>query len=96
MTQSVTNINQAFAGQALKYMQNGTLKEESLFDNVKSSVTSSIPGALIFDTVPTLFGARKIKKTQGGTFMEALKIKTDQKIKARTTPAKHPDPHRHR
>ena len=89
MTQSVTNINQAFAGQALKYMQNGTLKEESLFDNVKSSATSSIPGALIFDTVPTLFGARKIKKTQGGTFMEALKIKTDQKIKARTTPAKH-------
>ncbi len=89
MTQSVTNINQAFAGQALKYMQNGTLKEESLFDNVKSSATSSIPGALIFDTVPTLLGAKKIKKTQGGTFMEALKIKTDQKIKARTIPAKH-------
>lgn len=80
MTQAISNTNVTFAGQALKYMQDGTLKEKSLFQEVKSSAVGSLPFALAFSTVPTLWGARKIVKKEGKTFKEALKIKTDAKL----------------
>ncbi len=82
MTQSVSSTNLAFAGQALKYMETGTLKEKSLFQEVKSSAVGSLPFALAFDTVPTLLGARKIKKAEGITFKEALGKKTADKVKS--------------
>lgn len=87
MTQAISNTNIAFAGQALKYMQNGSLKERSLFDDVKSSAMGAIPFALVLDTVPTLLGAKNIKKASKGkkTFIEALDEKTTEKIKSQNT-----------
>ncbi len=85
MTQAVSNTNIAFAGQALKYMQNGSLKEKSLFEDVKSTAKGSIPFGLVLDTIPTLIGANKIKKTTGATFKEALNKKTQEKIKSHNT-----------
>ncbi|MBQ3102402.1 hypothetical protein IJC60_05305 [bacterium] len=89
MTQPVTNTNVAFAGQALKYMQNGTLKERSLFDDVKSTAAGALPFALIADTIPTLWGAKKIKKAEGGTFKQALEKKTAEKLKSQNVPKEH-------
>lgn len=86
MTQAVSNTNIAFAGQALKYMQNGSLKERSLFDDVKSSAVGAIPFALVLDTVPTLLGAKKIKKNNAGmTFKDALNKKTEERLKSQNT-----------
>ncbi|MBR1976781.1 hypothetical protein IKA15_00705 [bacterium] len=79
MTQPISNIKLTFAGQAVKYMQNGSLKEKSLFDEVKSSAVGSLPFAVAFAAVPTLWGAGKIARKDGKTFMEALRIKTDAK-----------------
>ena len=80
MVTGVTNPNYAnnlsFSKNAVKYLQDGKLSEDSLGKQVKDSALGSLPMGAIFGAgIPAISAARYVKKNPGTKFGDVFKQK---------------------
>lgn len=77
VSNSINTNNLTFSKNAVKYLQDGKLSEDSLGKQVKDSALASLPFAGIFGVGLPAWQAKKEVKKNGGKFADAFKQKVE-------------------
>ncbi len=78
VSNSINTNNLTFSKNAVKYLQDGKLTEDSLGKQIKDSALGSLPFAGIFGAGLPALQARKEVKKNGGKFADVFKQKVDE------------------